>query len=100
MIGGSKDFRRINLKIPEKKIVAILGPSGTGKTTLLHLIGGLVRPKSGQMRVLDNSIVGLSDVSQYKLRSRMGMLFQSGALFRIFQFMRMLLSSKTKQAYS
>ena len=78
---GRKIFRRINLKIPEKKIVAILGPSGTGKTTLLHLIGGLVRPKSGQIEVLDNSIVGLSDVSQYKLRSRMGMLFQSGALF-------------------
>ena len=78
---GRKIFKKINLKIPDKKIVAILGPSGAGKTTLLHLIGGLVKPLSGKIDVLDKSLTELSSKGQYDLRSRMGMLFQSGALF-------------------
>ncbi len=78
---GRPIFKKINIKIPDKKIVAILGPSGTGKTSLLHLIGGLVKPLSGKIEVLDKSLTELSSKDQYSLRSRMGMLFQSGALF-------------------
>ena len=78
---GRKIFKKINLKIPAKKIVAILGPSGTGKTTLLHLIGGLIKPLDGDINVLDKKLTKLSTRKKYELRRRIGMLFQSGASF-------------------
>jgi phospholipid/cholesterol/gamma-HCH transport system ATP-binding protein len=78
--GGRKIFDRLSLDIPKGKITAIMGPSGTGKTTLLKLIGGQLRPDAGSVSV-EGRIVhrqGLNDL--YELRKRMGMLFQSGAL--------------------
>jgi phospholipid/cholesterol/gamma-HCH transport system ATP-binding protein len=75
-----KIFDGIDLDIRRGKITAIMGPSGTGKTTLLKLIGGQLRPSRGTV-LFDGKIVhqqGLSDL--YALRRKMGMLFQTGAL--------------------
>lgn len=74
-------FRGINLAIPRGKITAIMGPSGTGKTTLLRLIGGQLRPTTGKVLVAGQEVNKLSRSALYKLRKRMGMLFQSGGLF-------------------
>jgi phospholipid/cholesterol/gamma-HCH transport system ATP-binding protein len=71
----------INLQIPKGKITAIMGPSGIGKTTLLRLIGGQIKPSSGDVLFDGESIPGLGRSRLYQVRRRMGMLFQSGALF-------------------
>jgi phospholipid/cholesterol/gamma-HCH transport system ATP-binding protein len=63
------------------KVTAIMGPSGTGKTTLLRLISGQVRPHSGTIIVDGREVPKLRRGELYELRKRMGMLFQSGALF-------------------
>ncbi len=73
-------FDGVDMDIPRGRVTAIMGPSGTGKTTLLKLIGGQLRPDAGTIEV-DGSIVhALSQDDLYALRTRMGMLFQSGAL--------------------
>jgi len=74
-------FDDINLEIPKGKIVAIMGPSGTGKTTLLRMIGGQLLPERGQVVVKGKSIPDLSRSELFEVRKSMGMLFQSGALF-------------------
>lgn len=74
-------FDDINIVIPRGKITAIMGPSGTGKTTLLRLIGGQLTPTSGEISVAGELIHRLSRTKRYQLRKRMGMLFQSGGLF-------------------
>jgi phospholipid/cholesterol/gamma-HCH transport system ATP-binding protein len=71
----------INMVIPRGKVVAIMGVSGSGKTTLLRLIGGVVTPVSGEVRVAGQVVQGLDKHGVYELRRRMGMLFQFGALF-------------------
>ncbi|CAB1367859.1 ABC transporter ATP-binding protein [Denitratisoma oestradiolicum] len=71
----------INMEIPRGKVVAIMGISGGGKTTTLRLIGGQVRPTSGEVRVNGQLVHELDDEGLYALRRRMGMLFQFGALF-------------------
>jgi phospholipid/cholesterol/gamma-HCH transport system ATP-binding protein len=71
----------ITMTIPRGKIVAIMGASGSGKTTILRLIGGQLRPKSGQVRVGGLSVPDLEPEALYALRRKFGMLFQFGALF-------------------
>jgi phospholipid/cholesterol/gamma-HCH transport system ATP-binding protein len=71
----------ISLEIPRGKVVAIMGGSGCGKTTLLRLIGGVMKPTSGDVRVFGQSTKSLDQDELYALRRRMGMLFQFGALF-------------------
>lgn len=78
---GRRIFDGISLDIPEGKITAIMGPSGTGKTTLLRLIGGQLKPDSGSIRVAGHEVPRLRRRELYVLREKMGMLFQSGALF-------------------
>jgi len=74
-------FDNIDMDIARGKVTAIMGPSGTGKTTLLKLIGGQLRPDSGTIHVDGENVHILSQSALYKLRRRtMGMLFQSGAL--------------------
>ena len=63
------------------KITAIMGPSGCGKTTLLRLIGGQLQPHSGTIHILGEDLQQLNRRELSCLRSRMGVLFQSGALF-------------------
>lgn len=79
--GDRPIFDNISLKIPRGKITAIMGPSGTGKTTLLRLIGGEIQPDKGQITVDGKEVTRLSHKELFKLRRKMGMLFQSGALF-------------------
>jgi len=71
----------IDLDIPRGKITAIMGPSGCGKTTLLRLIGSQLRPSAGSLLVGGIDITGLSRPELFVQRRRMGMLFQTGALF-------------------
>jgi phospholipid/cholesterol/gamma-HCH transport system ATP-binding protein len=74
-------YDNISLSIPKGKVTAIMGPSGIGKTTLLRLIGGQIRPESGQILFDGHDIPTLSRNELYDIRKRMSMLFQSGALF-------------------
>jgi len=71
----------INMTIPRGKVVAIMGSSGCGKTTTLRLIGGQLRPISGEVQVNGQMVHALDSTGLYDLRRRMGMLFQFGALF-------------------
>ena len=73
-------FDQVDMDIPRGKVTAIMGPSGTGKTTLLKLISGQLRPDAGTVEVDGQNIHKLSSSELYRLRMRMGMLFQSGAL--------------------
>jgi phospholipid/cholesterol/gamma-HCH transport system ATP-binding protein len=70
----------INLDIPRGKVTAIMGPSGTGKTTLLRLIGGQWRPSGGHITFDGTDVHKLGRSDLFALRQRMGMLFQNGAL--------------------
>lgn len=74
-------FSDINMTIPRGKITAIMGPSGIGKTTLLRLIGGQLVPDCGMILFNGDNIPTLSRQRLYNARKKMGMLFQSGALF-------------------
>jgi len=74
-------LKGLNLSIPRGKVVAILGASGCGKTTLLRHIGGQLRPKSGQVKVAGQVVHELDDEALYTLRRQMGMMFQAGGLF-------------------
>lgn len=78
--GNKKIFNDISLEFERGKVTAIMGPSGTGKTTLLKLIGGQLFPEQGTIIVDDNNVHRLRRSELYNLRKRMGMLFQSGAL--------------------
>lgn len=78
--GDRKIFDDISLDIQRGKITAIMGPSGTGKTTLLKLIGGQLYPSQGNICVDGYNVHQLKRTDLYTLRKRMGMLFQSGAL--------------------
>jgi phospholipid/cholesterol/gamma-HCH transport system ATP-binding protein len=71
----------VSLAIPDGGVVAIMGQSGCGKTTLLRIIGGALRPTIGTARVFGKVTNDLDAEGLYALRRRMGMLFQFGALF-------------------
>jgi len=73
-------FDGVDIDIPRGGVTAIMGPSGSGKTTLLKLIGGQLAPDAGTIEVDGLNVHRLSTRDLYRLRMRMGMLFQSGAL--------------------
>jgi phospholipid/cholesterol/gamma-HCH transport system ATP-binding protein len=79
-IGGRKIFDGLDITARRGRITAIMGPSGTGKSTLLRLITGQSKPDSGSIRVWGQEVAGMSDRDLFALRRRMGMLFQNGAL--------------------
>jgi phospholipid/cholesterol/gamma-HCH transport system ATP-binding protein len=79
-IGGRAVFDGLDIEIARGKITAIMGPSGTGKTTLLRLITGQIRPSAGRIEVDGEDLGRLDTDGLYRLRQRMGMLFQNGAL--------------------
>jgi len=79
--GNRVIFEDLSLTVPRGKITAIMGPSGTGKTTLLRIIGGQLRPDSGSVRVKGREVARLSRRELFELRRDIGMLFQSSALF-------------------
>ena len=79
-VGGRSIFERLNLVARRGRITAIMGPSGTGKTTLLRLITGQVRADSGTIVVNGRELSTMSGREIFAMRRRMGMLFQNGAL--------------------
>jgi len=74
-------FSGVDMVIPKGKVTTIMGPSGTGKTTLLRLIGGQLQPASGSVAVFGQPIHRLGRRDLYTLRKRMGLLFQNSGLF-------------------
>jgi phospholipid/cholesterol/gamma-HCH transport system ATP-binding protein len=71
----------LTFTVPRGKVTALMGASGGGKTTVLRLIGGQVKPRSGQVLFDGKSVAALDAAGLYAARRRMGMLFQFGALF-------------------
>ena len=78
--GSRPIFNGVDIDIHRGKLTAIMGPSGTGKTTLLRLIGGQLRPHSGTIKVDGQEVTKMKLKELYQLRKRLGMLFQNGAL--------------------
>lgn len=74
-------FDNVDIAVKRGKITAIMGPSGTGKTTLLRLIGALIAPDAGVIKVDDCNVHDLSRKALYSMRRKMGLLFQNSALF-------------------
>jgi phospholipid/cholesterol/gamma-HCH transport system ATP-binding protein len=79
-IGDRAIFAGLSMSIPRGRITAIMGPSGTGKTTLLRLMTGQIRPDRGQILFDGIDVAHLGTQKLFALRRRMGMLFQNGAL--------------------
>ena len=80
-VGSRTILDGVDIKIPRGKITTIMGPSGCGKTTLLRLIGGQLTPNQGSIHFDGVNMHTLANDDLYLMRKRMGMLFQSGALF-------------------
>ena len=79
-VGGRQIFAGLDTDIRRGTVTAVMGPSGTGKTTLLRLITGQLLPDRGEVLVDGASVPGLDRRGLYALRRRIGMLFQNGAL--------------------
>jgi len=79
--GDRKILSDINLSVSRNEIMVIMGHSGSGKSTLLRYILGLEKIKEGIIKLLNKEVAKLSKDELYKLRKRIGVAFQSGALF-------------------
>jgi phospholipid/cholesterol/gamma-HCH transport system ATP-binding protein len=79
-IGAHSVFSGLNVRVAAGTITAIMGPSGTGKTTLLRLIMGQILPQSGRIHAFGQDVTTLKRPQLYALRQRVGLLFQNGAL--------------------
>jgi phospholipid/cholesterol/gamma-HCH transport system ATP-binding protein len=79
-IGQHRIFSGLNVRVRRGAITAVMGPSGTGKTTLLRLIMGQISADAGRVSVFGQQVAGLRRAELYRLRQRVGMLFQNGAL--------------------
>lgn len=71
----------VTMQFGRGKVIAVMGGSGSGKTTILRLIGGQLRAASGSVRIAGQEVGSLDERGLYAVRRRMGMLFQFGALF-------------------
>jgi phospholipid/cholesterol/gamma-HCH transport system ATP-binding protein len=79
--GKRQVLKSIDLDIVRGQVVAILGASGSGKTTLLQLMGGLLRPQRGTIRVCGWDVQDAKPEDLYSMRRQMGVMFQKGGLF-------------------
>lgn len=80
-VGGRSIFSGLDLTIPTGQIVSVMGPSGMGKTSLLRLITGQIKPDRGSIQINGQEVTGLSGRRLRMLRLGMGFLFQQSALF-------------------
>ena len=71
----------LDLQFQDDSITTILGPSGTGKSVLIKHLVGLLEPDDGEVLVFGKDIWSISEKERYEMRTRMGVLFQDGALF-------------------
>jgi phospholipid/cholesterol/gamma-HCH transport system ATP-binding protein len=78
--GNRPVFEDLSCGFPRGRISVILGSSGSGKSTILRLIGGLIRPQRGAVLVDGEDITGLSERAMFRVRRKLGMMFQGGAL--------------------
>lgn len=78
--GARVVFESLSCALPRGKVTVILGGSGSGKSTILRMIGGLVRPESGAILVDGEDVTRLSERRLYAVRRKLGMMFQGGAL--------------------
>lgn len=79
--GGAKVLAGLDLRFVDDAITTILGPSGTGKSVLIKHLVGLLEPDEGEVLIFGNDLWKISEKERYELRTRMGVLFQDGALF-------------------
>jgi phospholipid/cholesterol/gamma-HCH transport system ATP-binding protein len=79
--GDRRVIDQVSFEIPAGKVIALMGGSGVGKTTLLRLISGLVSPQAGRVEVFGKALDCSNRQQLYEVRRRMGLLFQFGALF-------------------
>ena len=99
VLNGKTIFDALDLDIPRGKVTAIMGPSGTGKTTLLKHITGQMRADAGEIRVNGENVAELSREQLYKLHEGIGYLFQNSALltdFDVFENVAFPLRQHTK----
>lgn len=97
--GRQQVLKGVNLKVPRGEILAIIGQSGSGKSVMLRLLIGLLRPNRGQVIIEDADITQLSGRQLDRVREHFGMLFQGGALFdsmTVFANVAFPLREKTK----
>ena len=73
-------LKALSCSFPAGAITVVLGGSGSGKSTILKLIGGLIKAKAGRIDVGPRNVVGLREAELYEVRRRLGMMFQNGAL--------------------
>jgi phospholipid/cholesterol/gamma-HCH transport system ATP-binding protein len=78
--GSRPVFHDLSCRFPRGQVSVILGGSGSGKSTMLRLIGGLVRPATGPVRVDGDDVTALSERDLFRVRRKLGMMFQAGAL--------------------
>jgi phospholipid/cholesterol/gamma-HCH transport system ATP-binding protein len=78
--GDRMVFRGLSCAFAPGEISVVLGGSGTGKSTLLRMIGGLVRPQAGRILVAGDDVTRLSERALFRVRTKLGMMFQGGAL--------------------
>jgi phospholipid/cholesterol/gamma-HCH transport system ATP-binding protein len=83
-LGGKVIFDGLDLEVPRGSVTAVMGPSGTGKTTLLRHLTGQLRPDAGSVRVDGEEVTTLSRRALFGLRERIGFLFQNSALLTDF----------------
>jgi phospholipid/cholesterol/gamma-HCH transport system ATP-binding protein len=79
--GDRPILQNLSMDFPRGKLIAVMGGSGSGKTTVLRLIGGQIKPQRGTVAVNGDVVNRLDTEGLYRLRRKMGMLFQFGALF-------------------
>jgi phospholipid/cholesterol/gamma-HCH transport system ATP-binding protein len=80
-LGGRTILEDLNLSIPAGKVTAVMGPSGAGKTTVLRLVTGQIRPDSGEVLVGETRVDQLNGKALNRFRREIGVLLQNGALF-------------------
>lgn len=97
--GSRVVFEQLSCEFPRGKITVILGGSGSGKSTMLRMIGGLVQPQAGRVVVDGEDVTKLSDRKLYAVRHKLGMMFQGGALldsFTVFDNLALPLREHTR----